>query len=143
MDSTKDASHVTTANTSPYNSYSPQSWLQRRTSQMVQLENALTINITVHGNTLVKAGTVVTVNIPYVQATSLKSEESFDKFYNGPFLIKRIRHDFSLMQAPPKHTMYMSLVKDSQEEQLPNPTDNMEPSAQTYGSKIDYNYADI
>ena len=139
----KDSQHATTANTSPFNSYSPQSWVQRRNSQMLQLENAFNINLTVHGNTLIKAGKVVTVKIPYVQASSLKREEPFDKFYNGPFLIKRIRHDFSLVQSPPKHTMHMALVKDSLEEQLPNPVDNMEPSAQTYGSKIDYNYADI
>ena len=46
-------------------------------------------------------------------------------------------------QSPKKHVMNMNLVKDSLEEQLPNPVDNMEPSAQTYGSTIDYNYADI
>ena len=92
---------------------------------------------------MVKVGNVVTVKIPYVQASSVKREEPFDKFYNGPFLVKRIRHDFSMTQSPQKHIMSMNLVKDSLEEQLPNPVDNMEPSAQTYGSKIDYNYADI
>ena len=110
---------------------------------MLQLENAFNINLKVHGNTMIRVGNVVTVKIPYVQATSVKKEEPFDKFYNGPFLIKRIRHDFSMTETPPKHTMSMNLVKDSLEEQLPNPVDNMEPSAQTYGSKIDYNYADI
>ena len=139
----RDSQHITTANTSPFNSYSPQSWVQRRNSQMLQLENAFNINLKVHGNTMIRVGNVVTVKIPYVQATSVKKEEPFDKFYNGPFLIKRIRHDFSMTETPPKHTMSMNLVKDSLEEQLPNPVDNMEPSAQTYGSKIDYNYADI
>ena len=139
-DLTKDASHVTTANTSPFSGHNPQSWLQRRTSQMLQLENALNINLTVHGNTMVRAGKIVTVKIPYVQASSVKNEEPFDKFYNGPFLVKRIRHDFSLIQSPPKHTMHMALVKDSLEEELPNPIDNMEPSAPTHGSKIDYAY---
>ena len=139
----RDSQHITTANTSPFNSYSPQSWVQRRNSQMLQLENAFNINLKVHGNTMIRVGNVVTVKIPYVQATSVKKEEPFDKFYNGPFLIKRIRHDFSMTETPPKHTMSMNLVKDSLEEQLPNPVDNMEPSAQTYGSKIDYNYADF
>ena len=139
----RDSQHITTANTSPFNSYSPQSWVQRRNSQMLQLENAFNINLKVHGNTMIRVGNVVTVKIPYVHATSVKKEEPFDKFYNGPFLIKRIRHDFSMTETPPKHTMSMNLVKDSLEEQLPNPVDNMEPSAQTYGSKIDYNYADF
>ena len=139
----KDSQHATTANTSPFSSYNPSSWIQRRNSQMLQLENAFNINLRVHGNTMVRVGKVVTVKIPYVQASSVKREEPFDKFYNGPFLVKRIRHDFSMTQSPQKHIMSMNLVKDSLEEQLPNPVDNMEPSAQTYGSKIDYNYADV
>ena len=139
----KDSQHATTANTSPFSSYNPSSWIQRRNSQMLQLENAFNINLRVHGNTMVKVGNVVTVKIQYVMTYSVKREEPFDKFYNGPFLIKRIRHDFSMTQSPQKHIMTMNLVKDSLEEELPNPVDNMEPSAQTYGSKIDYNYADI
>ena len=139
-DSEKDASHVTTANTSPFSSYRPSSWMQRRNSQMLQLENAFNINLMVHGNTLVRAGKVVTVKIPYVQTSTVKKEEPYDKFYNGPFLIKRIRHDFSMTESPPKHTMSMNLVKDSLEEELPNPDDNLEPSAPTHGSKINYAY---
>ena len=140
LDSEKDAQHVTTANTSPFNSYKPRNWVQRRNSQMLQLDNAFNINLRVHGNTMVRAGKVVTVNIPYVQASSLKKAEPLDKFYNGPFLIKRIRHDFSMSQSPQKHIMSMNLVKDSLEEELPNPIDNMEPHASTHGSKIDYAY---
>ena len=97
-------------------------------------------NLTVHGNTMVRAGKIVTVKIPYVQASSVKNEEPFDKFYNGPFLIKRIRHDFLMNQSPPKHIMSMNLVKDSLEEELPNPVDNMEPSAPRQGAKINYEY---
>ena len=140
LDSEKDAQHVTTANTSPFSSYRPSSWLQRRNSQMLQLENAFNINLKVHGNTMIRVGKVVTVKIPYVQASSVKNEEPFDKFYNGTFLIKRIRHDFLMNQSPPKHIMSMNLVKDSLEEELPNPVDNMEPSAPRHGSTIDYAY---
>ena len=75
-----------------------------------------------------------------MQTSTLKKEEPYDKFYNGPFLVKRIRHDFSMTQSPLKHTMSMNLVKDSLEEQLPNPADNLEPSAPTHGSKINYEY---
>ena len=137
LDSEKDAQHVTTANTSPFNSYKPSSWMQRRNSEMLQLENAFNINLMVHGNTLVRAGNVVTVKIPYVQTSTVKNEEPYDKFYNGPFLVKRIRHDFSMTQSPQKHIMSMNLVKASLEEELPNPDDNLEPSAPTHGSQID------
>ena len=136
LDSTKDAQHVTTANTTPYSSYNPQSWVQRRNSQMLQLENAFNINLKVHGNTAIRVGDIVTVNIPYVQADTVKKEEPFDKHYTGPFLIKRIRHDFT----PRKHTMNMSLVKDSLEEPLPSPVDNMEPQGDG-GFTSEYTYS--
>ena len=141
LDSTKDSQHITTASTTPYSSYNPQGWAQRRNSQMLQLENAFNINMTVHGNTLVRAGNIVTVNIPNVQATTIKDEDSIDRFYNGPFLVKRIRHEFSRMQSPSKHTMHMALVKDSLEEELPNPTNNMERSSDTDGNRIYYEYS--
>jgi len=127
-----DSQHVTPNNTSPYMAYDPHKWLQRRTSQMIQLENALNINITVHGNTLVSAGDKVTVNLPYKAAVKTANDDSFDKFYKGPFLIKRLRHDFDTSSSPMKHTMHMNLVKDSLEEKLDAPTDNFEPSSDKY-----------
>ena len=45
-----------------------------------------------------------------------------------------------MTQSPQKHIMSMNLVKDSLEEELPNPDDNLEPQAPTHGSKIDYAY---
>ena len=138
-----DSQHTTENNTNPYMAYDPHKWLQQRTSQMIQLDNALQVNIMTHGNTLINAGDKVEINLPYTASVQGPKKERYDKFYNGPFLVKRIRHDFLMEQSPRKHVMNMNLVKDSLEEQLPNPIDNMEPSAQTYGSKIDYNYADI
>ena len=103
---------------------------------MLQLENAFNINLKVHGNTAIRVGDIVTVNIPYIQADTVKKEEPFDKHYTGPFLIKKIRHDFT----PRKHTMNMSLVKDSLEEPLPSPVDNMEPQGDG-GFTSEYTYS--
>ena len=138
LDSTKDGCHVTTANTSPFSSYNPSSWIQRRNSQMLQLQNAFCIILKVHGNTAIRVGDVVTVNIPNVQASTIKKEEKYDKHYSGPFLIKKIRHDFSSK----KHVMNMSLVKDSLEEPLPSPTNNMEPQGES-GFTSEYAYTNI
>ena len=143
LDLTKDASHVTTANTSPFSGHNPQSWLQRRTSQILQLQNALNINLTIHGNTIVKAGNIVTLKIPNVQSSMLNfGFEVSDSQYKGPFLIKRIRHDFSTSVSPPKHTMHMGLVKDSLEEPLPSPTDNIEPQREN-GYTSEYAYSSV
>jgi len=113
-----DSQHQTENNTSPYMAYDPHKWLQRRNSQMVQLENALQVNIITHGNTLINAGDKVVLNLPYNASVKSPSNEKFDRFYKGPFLIKRIRHDFIMTSSPKMHRMYMSLVKDSLEEEL-------------------------
>ena len=98
--------------------YDPYKWVQRRNSQMIQLENALQVNIMTHGNTLINAGDKVTLNLPYTSTAKAPGNEKFDKFYKGPFLIKRIRHDFIMNSSPTMHRMTMNLVKDSLEEEL-------------------------
>ena len=108
--------------------YDPYKWVQRRNSQMIQLENALQVNIMTHGNTLINAGDKVTLNLPYTSTAKAPGNEKFDKFYKGPFLIKRIRHNFIMNSSPTMHRMYMSLVKDSLEEEL-DVAGPVEPSA--------------
>ena len=122
-----DSQHLTENNTQPYMAYDPHRWTQQRNSQMVQLENALQVNILVHGNTLVNVGDKVLVNIPYSAVAKGPKNEKYDKFYKGPFLIKTIRHDF-INSENPKHKMYMQLVKDSLEEKLDD-TGPYEPSS--------------
>ena len=131
-----DSQHTTENNTNPYMAYDPHKWLQRRNSQMIQLENALQVNIMTHGNTLINAGDKVILNLPYTAVVKPVGNEKFDRFYKGPFLIKRIRHDFIMNSCPKKHRMYMSLVKDSLEEELDD-TGPIEPSAEAQ-AEIDY-----
>jgi hypothetical protein len=121
--------------------YDPHKWVQRRNSQMVQLENALQVNIMTHGNTLINAGDKVELNLPYISSSQIKSpgNEIYDRFYKGPFLIKRIRHDFIMTSSPQKHRMYMSLVKDSLEEEL-GATGSPEPSSDKPAAVKEYVY---
>ena len=133
-----DSQHTTENNTNPYMAYDPHKWLQRRNSQMIQLENALQVNIMTHGNTLINAGDKVILNLPYTASVSVGNEK-FDRFYKGPFLIKRIRHDFIMNSSPKRHRMYMSLVKDSIEEEL-EVTGPIEPSADTAAAIEEYTY---
>jgi hypothetical protein len=118
--------------------YDPHKWLQRRNSQMVQLQNALQVNIMTHGNTLINAGDKVILNLPYTASVKAVGDDKFDKFYKGPFLIKRIRHDFIMNSSPKMHRMYMNLVKDSIEEELET-TGPTEPSAVS-GIVQEYSY---
>ncbi|MAG25169.1 hypothetical protein CMI47_06280 [Candidatus Pacearchaeota archaeon] len=135
-----DSQHTTKNNTNPYMAYDPHKWLQRRNSQMIQLENALQVNIMTHGNTLINAGDKVILNLPYTATKQVTGvNEKFDKFYKGPFLIKRIRHDFIMNSSPKRHRMYMSLVKDSLEEEL-EISGPIEPSSDKTAEIIEYTY---
>ena len=133
-----DSQHTTENNTNPYMAYDPHKWLQRRNSQMIQLENALKVNILVHGNTLINVGDKVRLNLPYKSVPQGPKQESFDKFYKGPFLIKTIRHDFFVLENR-KHQMYMQLVKDSLEEKLED-TGPFEPASSKDGVVEEYKY---
>jgi hypothetical protein len=73
-------------------------------------------------------GDKIELNLPYSAAIKNIEEGVYDKLYRGPFLIKKIRHDFAMASSPRKHQMHMQLVKDSLEEELFAPTDNIEPS---------------
>jgi len=111
-----DSTHTTSLNTYPYAASNPHQWLQRRTSQLIQLEQGILINILVLGNTMLNSGDVVILNIPYT-GTQTKENEKHDRFFKGLFFVKRIRHDFDI-SAGNKHTMHMTLVKDSVEDRL-------------------------
>ena len=111
-----DSTHTTSLNTYPYAAFNPHQWLQRRTSQLIQLEQGILINILVLGNTMLNSGDVVRLDIPY-SGTQTTKNEKHDRFFKGLFFVKRIRHDFDI-SAGNKHTMRMTLVKDSVEDRL-------------------------
>jgi hypothetical protein len=125
-----DGQHATPENTYPYEPYGAEKWLQRRNSQMTQIQSGFSVNIICHGNTYVNAGQKVKLNLPYTAALKAANDEKNDRFYKGPFLIKNIRHDFDFGKSPQKHRMIMTLVKDSIEEPLDSPSDNYEPFAE-------------
>ena len=136
-----DSQHQTENNTSPYMAYDPHKWVQRRNSQMIQLENAFQVNIKVYGNTLINAGDKVTLNLPWISSTKPPGNEKYDKFYKGPFLIKRIRHDFDMTLNPQMHIMSMNLVKDSLEEELDTsgPPEPADANRRNLLAKYEYN----
>ena len=135
-----DSQHDTLTGNQPYAAYDPQKWLQRRNSQLIQMENGLNVIILVHGNTDITVGDVVDLNVPFT--TSAKSEEndSTDKLYRKSFLIKTIRHEFNLTSAPFKHQMRINLVRDSLDKKLESPDDNFEPESLKSAGVEEYEY---
>ena len=132
---TVDAYHTTENNTSPFSPPNAQDWLQSRTSQLMQLDNGLIIQILTHGNTVVSAGDIVKLDIPTITVFKNNKNNKNDRFYKGMFFVKRLRHDFDF--ADQKHKTYMTLVKDSLEETLDGPEDNFEPKPKKSAIYID------
>jgi len=85
-------------------------WLQLRESALTHLEFGISANLEVHGNTLVNAGDLIEFNLPTQTAAKTEKNEKYDFFFNGQFLIKKIRHDFDFGQM--RHEMVLSVVRD-------------------------------
>ena len=78
-----------------------------RQSRMVELLNGISINMTVHGQTLLAVGDMVDVTIPPLGGND---DDATEKFYSGMFMIKTLRHTFD--QATRTHVCDMEMVKD-------------------------------
>ena len=120
-----DVNNTTVNNTEPYAAPDPENSLQERVSTLNQLNKGLLLNIIVHGNTSVNAGDIVKVDIPLTSAYKVPEEEGLDRFYQGAFLIKRIKHSFDFGEK--KHKSILTLVKDSLPKKLEGPKNQVEP----------------
>ena len=107
-----------------YNSIQSETWLQRRASQLLQLDRGITCSIKTNGNTLVDCGDVVEFNLPAVSSAKTEDNDRLDFFYRGRFLVRRIRQDFDI--AAKKHDSIITLVKDSLQKELANQDDCLE-----------------
>ena len=81
-----------------------------RESILTHLDLGISANLEVHGNTLVNAGDMIEFNLPTQTTLKTEKNEKYDFFFNGHFLIKKIRHDFDFAQV--RHEMVLSVVRD-------------------------------
>ena len=102
--------HNTENGNYPYVGGDTKKWLQLRESMLTHLELGISANLEVHGNTLVNAGDMIEFNLPSQTAAKTEKNEKYDFFFNGHFLIKKIRHDFDFAQV--RHEMVLSVVRD-------------------------------
>ena len=77
---------------------------------LTHLEYGISANLEVHGNTLVNSGDMIEFNLPSQTAAKTEKNERYDFFFNGRFLVKKIRHDFDFGRM--KHEMVLSVVRD-------------------------------
>ena len=92
--------------------------ISRRTSRLRQLQNGISLNIEVPGNTFIQAGDTIDITIG---ASSTVTNRKNDPNLSGKFLITNISHDF-VEDKETKHTMLMTVIKDSTINQYPNGT---------------------
>ena len=125
----------------PYQGYNPNKWLQRRSSQMAQLDAGFVITITVNGNTALHAGEIVELELPYSAMQKSDEKETVDRFFRGPFMIRNLQHRFDNIGRT--HKIIMTLVKDCVEKKLEGTTNNIVPKVNKRGAIIEtfYNYA--
>ena len=77
-----------------------------RKSRIIEYQDGISINMTIHGQTTLTVGDMVRVSIPAVGS----EDEVEDKLYSGEYLVTKLRHTFS----PPtrSHVISMEVVKD-------------------------------
>ena len=111
-----------------FTGYNPASWLTKRTSLMSNFD-ALAAEIEVDGNTVLRAGHMVEVNLAPLALDKQESKIKPDRFFNGAFLVRNIMHEFFDIKSDGKgtHILRVSCVKDCIEETLPSIDRSPEP----------------
>ena len=136
-----DGSYLSKSGKSIYHSTRPMDWMGRRTSQMMQLKAGREIVLTVNGQTGVSAGDMVNIEIPFKSAVD--ADRRLDRFFDGPFLVKRIKHNFdSISTAKPMHNMFLNCIKDCVNESFKESEDAYEPTYSKKGLVITDFYAE-
>tara|TARA_B100000886_G_scaffold159420_1_gene108677 strand:+ start:572 stop:1939 length:1368 start_codon:yes stop_codon:yes gene_type:complete len=91
--------------------------VMRRNSRLRQFQNSITLNMMIPGNTFIKAGDVLEIKIG---ASSTVTDRTNDPNYTGKYLITKIRHNFNNSKKDVRHTINMTVVKDSVDYEYPN-----------------------
>ena len=97
----------------------PDKWAQQRSAFNQSLRNGLVMDLTAVGHTYMRAGQIVTIDMPRQAMTKQPKKEQTDRFYHGPYLVSAIHHKFDIgAERGPTHLMFMRCVKDCIEDSL-------------------------
>ena len=126
VDKFTDGSQQTDSGKFEFAAKNPDKWLQRRTSQIEGIKNGISVKASVHGNTVISAGDIITLDIPFKTQVEVKGNpHKSDRFLQGKFLLARVRHDFKM--AGRQHSMGLTCVRDSTPDELESNDDMYEP----------------
>lgn len=107
-----------------------ENWKLQRNAQLASYDN-LTMMIEVSGNSTLRVGQTVTLELPSPEANDAdgQSDNLKDIFLSGTYMITAIQHIFSAHQKKDnkiKYTMKIELVKDALEDVVQNRTSRKE-----------------
>ena len=107
-----DAQHYNSGGESNYSSNKYDSWMFHREQRLTGLENCLSINAAIYGDTSMSAGDMIDINLPSVSANNTENTEAMT---SGKYLITALRHNFvhPVSQGGGTHTIYLEAVRDS------------------------------
>lgn len=90
--------------------------VQQSISQKLNLSN-LHLSMRVYGNSYLRAGDVVNVNLPFQRPLIESQERQEHPYYSGRYLILAIRHELNVMKK--NYTMNIRATKDSVVNEFP------------------------
>jgi len=98
-------------------------WLLQRQQRIHELSSGMTINMSVHGNTTLTVGQVISVSLPVFGVDHENTKIS--KHQSGLYLINKLRHTFN----PPTrtHTVSLQATKDSYPIEFESKASGQEP----------------
>ena len=129
----RDATQQSLSGEFNYSPYAPELWRQQRASQMGSMDHSIRCKIQVAGNTVISAGCMVGLEIPFHADIPEQKEEKIDTFLQGAFLVRSIRHRFIVPNW--HHQMNLDIVKNSVTKEL-DETESPEP--QTEGQGVEH-----
>ena len=88
-------------------------WLQRRRGRFTALDSALTLKLTVNGQTHLAAGDMIGVNLKNKTSGARDGGGILDEYYSGKYLVRKLRHQFTRGQGQPKHLCHLEVVRDT------------------------------
>lgn len=120
-------------------------WLQRRSGRFSAMESAITLRITVPGNTTLQAGDLVGIDM---RNQGILAEDERDPIYSGRYLVSKLKHEFTRGDGVYKHQVHMEVIRDTVKQSLPsegvplqdsgNPLDEVVPIGTTDSSDVTY-----
>ena len=121
---TNETLHYDTDSGYVFSDNNAENWLSTRRSKMTELMmGGISVQLKTYGYCKLAAGDKVHLTLPITGKDHGKSK--IDTIYEGEFLVKQLRHSFDQQQR--KHTMLMSVVKDSIPSEFQNVARSIEP----------------